>query len=347
MGDARRLSPKAQEALRMRAVAALRAGRGRNEVAELLGVTVESVTDWWAAWQAGGRDALVSRTRGRRSGEHQVLDPDQQQCVRQALIDHRPEDLGLGGQLWTRAIVGDLIALLYRVRLTEQGVGKYLKRWGLSFQRPDKRAIEQDVEAVRTWREETWPAIRAKAQEEGAEVLFADQTGVRSDQVSGRTWAPRGETPTVRRTGNRFSVNAMSAISPRGRMWFTVYRGSFTAEVFCDFLDRLNRQFDRPVHLVVDRHSVHRSKKVRAWLADHPGRITLHLLPAYAPETNPDELVNADLKRTLLPASRARNATQLADEVRRFFHRRQKQPHIVRGYFQGPHVRYITEVPEI
>jgi transposase len=178
-------------------------------------------------------------------------------------------------------------------------------------------------------------------------VLFADQTGIRSDQVSGRTWAPCGQTPTVRRTGNRFSVNAMSAISPRGRMWFTVYRGSFTAEVFCDFLDRLNRQFDRPVHLVVDRHSVHRSKKVRAWLADHPGRITLHLLPAYAPETNPDELVNADLKRSLLPASRARNADQLADEVRRFFRRRQKQPHIVRGYFQGPHVRYITEAPEI
>ncbi|WP_081539372.1 MULTISPECIES: IS630 family transposase [Kitasatospora] len=292
----------------MRAVAALRAGRDRREVAELLGVTVESVTDWWAAWQVGGLEALVSRTRGRPVGEHQVLDPDRQQCVRQSLVDHRPEDLGLGGQLWTRAIVSDLIALLYRVRLTEQGVGKCLKRWGLSFQRPDKRAVEQNPEAVRAGREVRWPAIRETARAEGAEVLFADQTGIRSDQVSGRTWAPRG------------------------RMWFTVYRGLFTAEVFCDFLDRLNRQFDRPVHLLVDRHSVHRSRKVRAWLADHPGRITMHLLPAYAPETNPDELVNADLKRTLLPTSRAHSVDQLVDEVRRFFHRRQKQPHIVCGY---------------
>ncbi|MEV7217976.1 helix-turn-helix domain-containing protein [Kitasatospora cineracea] len=114
VGDARRLSPKAQEAL-LRAVAALRAGRDRREVAELLGVSMKSVTDWWAAWQAVGREVLVSKSRGRRSGEHQVLDPDQRQCVRQVLIDHRPEDLGLGGQLWTRAIVGDLIALLYRV----------------------------------------------------------------------------------------------------------------------------------------------------------------------------------------------------------------------------------------
>ncbi|MEU7392635.1 helix-turn-helix domain-containing protein [Streptomyces tanashiensis] len=64
----------------MRAVAAVRAGRDRREVAELLGVTVESVTDWWAAWQAGGREASVCKTRGRRVGEHQVLDPDRQQC---------------------------------------------------------------------------------------------------------------------------------------------------------------------------------------------------------------------------------------------------------------------------
>ncbi|WP_419931290.1 IS630 family transposase [Kitasatospora purpeofusca] len=346
VGDARRLSPDAQEALRMRAVAAIQVGRDRRDVAELLGVSAESVADWWAAWQAGGREALVSGRRGRRPGEQQVLAPDEQQGVRQAVLDHQPEDLGLGGQLWTRAAVGDLIAMLYRVRLTEQGVGKYLKRWGLSFQRPDKRAIEQDPESVRVWREETWPAIRARAAEEGAEILFADQVGVRSDQVSGRTWAVRGGTPTIRRTGNRFSVNAMSAISTCGKMWFTVYRGSFTTKVFLDFLRRLVGQFDRKIHLVVDRHSVHRSKAVREWLAEHESRIVLHLLPAYAPETNPDELVNADLKRTRLPACRARNAGELAGEVRRFFRRRQKQPHIVRGYFRAPHVRYILDAPE-
>ncbi|GAA2092236.1 hypothetical protein GCM10009759_17750 [Kitasatospora saccharophila] len=159
-------------------------------------------------------------------------------------------------------------------------MGKYLKGWGLSFQHPDKHALKQEPEAVRARREEIRPVIRAKAREEGAELLLADRTGIRSHEVSGRTWAPRGRTPIVRRTGNRFSVNAMSAISSRDKMWFTVYRGSFTAEVFCDFLDRLNRQFDRPVHLAIDRHSVHHSRRARTRLTDHPGRITLHLLPA-------------------------------------------------------------------
>ena len=75
----------------------------------------------------------------------------------------------------------------------------------------------------------------------------------------------------------------------------------------CRFLDRLIGHFARKVHLIVDGHSAHRSRKVRAWLADHPDRIELHFLPAYSPELNPDELVNADLKRSLPMHSRARD----------------------------------------
>lgn len=88
--------------------------------------------------------------------------------MRQAVLDHRPCDVGLSGQLWTRGLVGGLIALLYRVRLTGPGAGRCLRRWGLSFQCPDKRAVEQDPEVVRRWHEETWPAIRAEAKKEGA-----------------------------------------------------------------------------------------------------------------------------------------------------------------------------------
>ncbi|MBB0243022.1 hypothetical protein FNQ90_02580 [Streptomyces alkaliphilus] len=125
--------------------------------------------------------------------------------------------MGLSGQLWTRRLIGELIFKLYQVRFTEPGVGKYLKRWGQSFQRPDKQAVEQDSEAARLWREETWPAIRARAKADNGEVLFADRVGIRSDQVTGRTRGGKGITPVVRRTGNRFSVNAMSAISTKGR----------------------------------------------------------------------------------------------------------------------------------
>lgn len=152
-------------------------------------------------------------------------------------------------------------------------MGKYLKRWWLTFQRPDKRAVEQDPETVRVWHEETWPAIRARAKEENADLLFGDQVGARSDQATGRTWGAKGQTPVVRRTGNRFSVNEMSAISTRGRTHFTVFTESFDAKVMCRFLARIIGHFDRKVHLIVDRHSAHRSKTVQAWLADYKDEI--------------------------------------------------------------------------
>ncbi|MBM7441747.1 transposase [Streptomyces sp. HB132] len=135
----------------------------------------------------------------------------------------------------------------------------------------------------------------------------------------------------------------MSAISTRGRMHFMVFTEPFDATVMCRFLARIVGLFYRKVHLIVDRHSAHRSKTVRSWLADHEDKIELHFLPAYSPELNPDELLNADLKRSLPHTHRARRRTELAAETRRFFHRRQRQPHFITGYFTAPHVRYTLD----
>ncbi|WP_435810457.1 transposase [Streptomyces rubiginosohelvolus] len=109
----------------------------------------------------------------------------------------------------------------------------------------------------------------------------------------------------------------------------------------CRFLDGLAGHFDRKVHPVVDGHSAHRSRKVRNWLAAYPDDVELHFLPSYSPELNPDELFNADLKHSLPKQHRARDQAELATETCRFFRRRQRQPHIVCGYFGGSHVRYV------
>ncbi|WP_369009812.1 transposase [Streptomyces sp. BR123] len=84
-------------------------------------------------------------------------------------------------------------------------------------------------------------------------------------------------------------------------------------------------------------------KKVRDRLAAHPDDVELHFLPLYSPEISSDELVNADLKHSLPKQHRARDQAELAAEGRRFFRRRQRQPHIVRGYFGCPHVRYVLD----
>jgi transposase len=195
---------------------------------------------------------------------------------------------------------------------------------------------------MRTWVEEAYPAIREQARAEGAAVLFGDQVGVRSDQLAGRTWGRKGQTPTVARAGNRFGLNAMSTISTTGELHFTVFREAFNAATFIAFLERLLGQFDRKIHLIVDGHSAHRAKLVRQWVAHRSERIELHFLPPYAPHLNPDELVNADLKRVLADQA-ITDRDQMERSIRSFFHRVQKLPERVFSYFQAPQVKYAAQ----
>ncbi|GDY33695.1 IS630 family transposase [Gandjariella thermophila] len=189
------------------------------------------------------------------------------------------------------------------VAMTARGVGKWLRRHGLTPQRPARRAYQQQDAKVRAWLDEQYPAIAAQAKAEGAVVAWADQCGLRSDTAPpGRSWAPKGRTPVVRVNGKRLRVNVMSAIASRGALWFTVFTGRFTAEVFTGFLDRLARQAGRKIHVIADRHPVHRSQAVKRWLQANADRVALHLMPGYSPELNPDELLNdellnADIKR--------------------------------------------------
>ncbi|MDQ2587967.1 IS630 family transposase [Saccharothrix yanglingensis] len=249
-----------------------------------------------------------------------------------AMADCTPEELLIGGPLWTRQAVVELVRLVVGVDMTEQGVGLWLRGHGFTPQRPARRAYEQQSAVVRAWLDEEYPAIGTRTKAEDAAIAWVDRCGLRSDAVPpGRSWAPKGRTPIVRVTGKRPRVNVMSAVASRGALWFTVFTGRFTAAVFTAFLDRVARQAGRKVHVVADRHPVHRGKAVRSWLEDNADRVELHLMPGYSPELNPDELLNADLEHNV-NASRARTVDRLAHGTRRFLRRRQRQPHVVRDY---------------
>ncbi|WP_190816602.1 IS630 family transposase [Saccharopolyspora pogona] len=338
--DARRLSPEAQEDLRRRVVAAVHGGMTQVEAARVFAVAPQSVSRWVQVWRKQGSKGLDGRRRGRRPGEQKALSARRQRKLRYAVAEHTPATFGLAGVVWTRKAVAELIRVRHGVVLSLRTVGNYLRSWGLSPQKPIRRAYEQDPEAVRRWLEEDYPAIAARARREGAVILWLDQTGIRSDAAVGRTWAPVGQTPVVGKTGKRFSVNAMCAIGNKGELYFTVYTGSFNASVFVPFLDRLTRHLDRKVHLIVDGHPVHRRKTVRKWVDDHAAAIEMHFLPGYSPELNPDEILNADLKRTMSTGTAPKTRDELETGVRSFLHRLQKSPGRVRSYFGKPEVRY-------
>ena len=331
----------AQAALRNRAVRAVLDGMTQAEAARVFGVHHNAVNRWIKRYREGGLQGLAEQRRGRRPGEQAALTEPQQQELIALVRESTPDQLSLAGFLWTRDAVAELIAQRYGRWLARTTVGGYLRGWGFSPQRPQHRALEQNPAAVRRWLTTDYPAIRAQARREGGVVLWLDEMGVRSDAAAGRSWAPVGQTPVIKRTGKRFRVNMISAISNAGRLRFRLFVGSFNGPVFIDFLGRLLRDCGgQKVHLIVDGHPVHRAKLVGAWVGRHAERIELHVLPGYSPELNPVELLNHDVKANAAGRRRPRSASELRDELRGYLRRRQRQPQVLVRFFNHPTTRY-------
>lgn len=336
--DFRSLSPQAQQDLRRKAVKAVVAGRTRTEVAELFGVTRESVGAWVKRYKADGPKALKAKRRGRPKGGK--LLPWQGAQVAKAITERCPDQLKLPFYLWTREAVAQLIEKRFGVCVSIWTVGRYLARWGFTPQKPVRRAFEQNSEAVERWLDEEYPAIGNQAKRDKALIYWADEMGLRSDHAAGRSFARKGQTPIIPGTGQRFGCSMISAITNRGHLSFMVFKKSFCANVFLKFIRRLLRQAKRKVFLIVDRHPVHRSKKLKTWLKQNEHRIRLFFLPGYSPELNPDEVLNQDVKSNAVGRRRARNQRELVANVRGYLRSRQRLPHIVQNYFNEEHVRY-------
>ena len=337
--DARKLSPAAQEDLRRRVVAAVREqGMLQVKAARTFQVSRMSVHNWLRAVERGGTAALRARKRGPKP--HSRLAPHQAATVVRMIDDRCPDQLRLPFALWTREAVGQLIAQRYGIRLSVWTVGRYLAKWGFTPQKPLRRAYEQDPAAVKRWLEGQYPAIRATAKAEKAEIHWGDEMGLRSDHQTGTSYGRKGRTPTIPGTGKRFGCNMISAITNRGHLLFMVFKGRFNSAVFLVFLTRLVRQVGRKVFLIVDGHPAHRSAVVKRWLAEQAGRLRLFYLPWYSPKLNPDELLNQDVKSNAVGRRRPADQDEMIANVRGYLRSTQKQPQIVRSYFQEEHVRY-------
>jgi transposase len=336
--DTRKLSPKAQEALRIRAVQAVLDGKTQKEVAQVFGVTARSVNTWVKIYRARGFEGLKTGRQGRPKGG--ALLPWQAAQIARSIKDKMPDQLHFPFHLWTRESVALLIEDRFDIRLSRWTVGRYLKRWGYTPQKPLKRAYERDPVAVKKWMDEDYPAIHKQARAENALILWGDEMGMRSDHAVGRTYGKRGETPVVKTPGKRFSCNMISAISNMGHLQFMVFDGTFDASVFIEFLRRLIRSNDRKLFLILDNLKVHHSKRAAKWLEKHHEQIELFFLPAYSPELNPDERLNQDVKANADKNRRARDAEELKNNIRGYLRKRQCQPDIVQNYFEDKAVRY-------
>lgn len=342
--DTRSLSDEVREALRLRAVAAREGGFATDTVAAILGVRPETVSRWFTAYQRGGVEALPGDRTGRPVGSGRRLSLDQEARLEAVLVCSSPAEQGIASGLWTRQAVRQLILQEFGLRLPIRTVGEYLRRWGLTPQRPVRHASRQDPEEVRRWLEEEYPALAARAKAEGAEIHWGDEMGARPEAARQRGYAPRNEPPEQAVPGQRFRVNMISTITNEGKLRFMLYDGKMTGTLFVLFLTRLVAGATRKIILIVDRLKVHAAEPVQVWLHDHQEQLEIVGLPRYTPERNPDEYLNNDVKGNLNADGPAATQEELKGKMRRFMQRLGKLPEHIKAYFEHPKVAYAASI---
>jgi transposase len=338
--DFRKLDPATQAELRRVAVAMVEAGKTRVEAAVAVGVNRRFVGEWVEAVRRSGEAALAGGRRGRRPGEQKALSPEQEQEIRRLIADGCPDQLKLPFTLWTRQAVGALVARETGARLSASALGRALRAWGFTAQRPARQAVERREPEVRVWLRREYPAIAARAKAEGAEIHWADETGLSNQANYGRSFAPKGKTPVLPRPATRVSQSMISSLTNRGTLRFMIYSGALTAAAFLVFLRRLVQGADRKLFVIVDNLRVHRARQVRAWVQAHAGRIELFYLPPYAPEHNPDEFLHNDVKQAMARRQVPRDKAALKAGLTSYMRGLQRRPAKVRAFFQAPSVRY-------
>jgi len=335
--DGRALDHATLTELRKRGVAAVQAGESPTLVAAALGVNLRTLFRWLALYRRGGWGQLDA---GKRGGRPPKLDSRARRWIYHTVSNKNPQQLKFPFALWTAGMVQTLIAERYKVALSHSSVCRLLHQLGLSAQRPLWRAYQQDAEAVKPWLAKAYPAIRRRARREGAQIFFADEAGVRSDDHSGTTWGRRGQTPVVASTGARFGANLISAISAQGQLRFRLTKGRVSALVFMDFLKRLLVDAPTPVFVIVDGHPTHRARSVARFVAAQEGKLALFFLPSSSPELNPDELAWNDLKANSTGRRRITSLAELRRMVVSPMRQLQKLPALVRSFFHAPTTRY-------
>lgn len=273
------------------AIKLLRTGKNLSTVARAVSAHPSSVLRWQRAYRKQGRKGLQAKPV---PGRPSRLSAKQLSQLIHHLADG-PLAAGYKTDLWTLARIVRLIRQRFGVAYHPGHVWKLLKKLNWSCQKPERRALQRDEEAIAHWKRYRWPQIRRRADALGAWLVFVDESGFLLIPNVKRTWAPKGETPTVRYLLKHKKISAISAlaVSPKRKriaLYLQFRSKAFKGPDVKRFLDHLLKHLRGPIIVLWDQGSIHKHSEVKEFIACHP-RLQIKKFPGYAPELNPAEYV--------------------------------------------------------
>lgn len=337
------VNPETRKTVKQQVIRLHQKGRKGREIAELLNLSEYAVSRIVRSYKKEGMDCIKEKTRGRKHGEKRSLTPAQEKEIQRIIIDKYPEQMKLSFCLWTRAAIKQLIHDKYGIDIPLRSISNYLDRWGMTCQRPTKRAYSQDDVKLKTFMNETYPAIAKKAKEEKAEIYWGDETGINNQEYYVRGFSPRGVTPAVPSFSKVEKINMISAINNKGTCRFMCYEENMTQRRFIDFMRRLVKDASHKVLFIVDNLRVHHGKIVQEWLEKHKDEIEVFYTSPYSPEINPDEYLNHNLKQSVHSGRLPHNKADLLKKTHSFMRGLQKNAVKVQKIFEHKKLSYIAQ----
>jgi len=293
--------------------AILNATSSVETVSRLFGVSRSSVYRWlerhadtgsFARRPVSGRPSKISEDAGKKLVQI-ILQP--------------ASDFGFDSDFWTTRRIVQVARKHLKITISRMAVHRTLVKFEQSYRRPESRYYEANTEIQREWRKNTVPAIKRAMTRYNAILYFEDESCIQLSPVVGKTWGSIGKKIIQKKTGNRGSVSAISAISNSGRLIFNVYQGGkrFNSADIVKFLkEMLKHHPNRHLVVVMDQAPCHKSKTVRSFVASQK-RLHVFYLPPRSPEYNPDEKVWNHLKHQELKSHNAKNLKDLRKLTRR------------------------------
>ena len=337
------VSQETRKTIKQQVIRLHKKGKSESDIADSVNISYQAVSRIVRSYKKEGMSCVVEKTRGRKVGEKRSLNKQQEKEIQRIIIDKNPDQLKLAFCLWTRAAIQQLIRNKYGIDIPLRSISNYLDRWGMTCQRPKKRGYSQDDVKLKTFMEETYPGIAAKAKEEKAEIYWGDETGINNQEYYVRGFSPKGQTPVVPSFSKVEKINMISAINNKGTCRFMCYEDSMTQQRFIEFMTRLIKDSDKKVLLIVDNLRVHHGKLVQKWLDKHKEEIEVFYTSPYSPEINPDEYLNHNLKQSVHSGVLPHTKEDLIHKTHCFMRKLQKCPEMVQRLFDHPNLDYISQ----
>lgn len=282
-------------------------------IAAVLYTSTSTINRWRRRYQAEGIAAVTGHRRWRARVREWWLG-----MVLHWVLEVSPTQFGFVRSRWTCETVVVLLRDNYRVQVSRETVRRRLRAANLVYRRPRPVLAPKDP---------AYPVKLGKIRRLLRELptteiaVFMDEVDINTNPKIGSMWMERGQQAEVLTPGNnekRYLAGSWDWRS--GQLTITegaAHQGRNT-DLFLTHLDDLRKRYRcyRVIHVICDNAKSHTAKRVQHYVAQHGGRIVVHYLPAYAPQTNPIERVWWHLHEEVTRNHRCSTMTELLNMVR-------------------------------